>query len=151
MKKREGFTLLEVLLSLFLVSAMMVFTMIVLDPVRQFAKSRNSKRKGDTNVILNAIGQNVFDNAGNFSCSSGGLPTTTANMALASGSYNIAPCLVPVYLTALPYDPSSSGVYYYNGTSSYNIGYSVVRNATTGRITVSAPGAELGETISIMR
>jgi len=68
-------------------------------------------------------------------------------MGSASGSYNIAPCIVPTYIAAMPSDPSASGTFYYS-PSNYNTGYSIIINAS-GSITLSAPKAELGKTISI--
>ena len=80
----------------------------------------------------------------------GRLPTTTKNMASASGSYNIAPCLIPTYgLFTMPFDPTASSAYYTSVTN-YNTGYSIAENAS-GSITLSAPYAELKKTISVTR
>ena len=66
-----------------------------------------------------------------------------------AGNYNIAPCLVPIYAFSLPFDPvATSG--HYASVSDYDTGYSI-SIATSGVITLSAPYAELGKTISITR
>ena len=57
--------------------------------------------------------------------------------------YNIEPCIVPTYVSIMPVDPV-------NGTTT-NSGYTILRDATTGRVTINAPGAELGEPIAVTR
>jgi type II secretory pathway pseudopilin PulG len=147
---RRGFTLIEIVTSVGVVVLLMVAVIIILNPTAQFAKGRNAQRKANLNMMINAIGQNVADNKGSFSCSSGSIPTSTTRMASSSGNYNIAPCLVPTYLPSLPHDPSTSTAKWVS-TSSYDTGYTIVRSATTSRVTVSAPAAELGETITYTR
>ena len=147
---KNGFTLIELVVSLGIIIIMTVFAIVILDPARQFAKSRNNQRWSDVNVIVNAVGQNTFDNRGTFSCASGGIPTTTTRMASSSPNYNIAPCLVTTYLNALPFDPATSGAKWVSATN-YDTAYDIVRNATTGRVTVSAPAAEVGGSVSVTR
>jgi hypothetical protein len=66
--------------------------------------------------------------------------------------YDIAPCIIPTYIATLPFDPNgASQGFGYVDTTNYNTGYTVQRDATTGRVTVAAPQAELGVTISITR
>lgn len=146
---RNGFTLIETIVSLGIIVIMTVVAIVILDPARQFAKNRNTQRWSDLNVILNAVGQNTVDNRGTFSCSSGAIPTTTQRMASSTG-YNIAPCIVTTYLNNLPYDPATSGAKYKSVTD-YDTAYNILRNATTGRVTVSAPAAEVGESVSVTR
>lgn len=148
--REVGFTLIELLLTLGIVIILTVGAILIIDPVSQFAKGRNATRKSNLQMILGAVGQNIFDNKGTFSCSSGAIPTTTTKMASSSGNYNIGPCLVPTYLQNLPVDPSTSGAKYVNETN-YDTVYNIIRNASTGRVTVSAPAAELGESISYTR
>jgi hypothetical protein len=126
--------------------------LLALNPAGQIAASRNTERQLELQGIMNAVRQNIADTTtGVFSCASGLLPTTTAKMmASASGSYNIAPCLVPTYLQTMPFDPLSSGTYYTSNTS-YNTGYTIVYNASTTQITIAAPYAELGKPESITR
>ncbi len=145
-----GFTLIEVVVSVGIIVGIMAAVLIILNPAVQFAKGRNAQRWANLNVILGAIGQNIADNKGTFSCSSGAIPTTTSRMASSSGNYNIGPCLVPTYLQSLPYDPSTSTAKWVSVTN-YNTGYFITRSATSGYITISAPAAELGETITYTR
>ena len=150
LKADSGFTTIELIVSLAIVIILAAAAIFFIDPPRQFAKGRNNERNSHLQLILGAVGQNTFDNKGTFSCSSGAIPTSTKRMATSTGNYNIGPCLVPTYLSNLPVDPSTSGVKYVSETN-YDTGYSIARNATTGRVTVSAPAAELGETIEVTR
>lgn len=146
----RGFTFMETIVSLAILVLLFVGVIIILDPVKHFARGRNQERQAHLNLIINAVGQNIFDNRGTFSCSSGPIPTSATRMASSTGNYNVGPCLVPVYLNNLPVDPSTSSAIYVN-ENNYDTGYFMARNATTGRVTVSAPAAELGKNISVTR
>jgi prepilin-type N-terminal cleavage/methylation domain-containing protein len=149
-EKHRGFTLIEIVVAVALVAILAAVTIAILDPVKQFAKGRNTQRWANMNEILQAVGQNAADNKGSFSCAAGPIPTTTARMAATAGNYNIAPCLVPVYLPNLPFDPATTSAHYAS-VADYNTGYTITQSSTTGRISVSAPAAELGQNISVTR
>lgn len=147
---KKGFTLVEILIAIALVVVIGALAILVLDPSAQLARGRNAARISHLNTILNAIWQNKSDNEGDFNCISGEIPTNEQKMATGTEDYNIAPCLVPVYLPTMPFDPNAVGAYY-SSTTDYDTAYIVVLNATSGRVTVSAPYAELQETISVTR
>lgn len=145
-----GFTFIELLVTLAIVVFIAVSAIFVINPPRQLAKGRNQERVAGINLILSAVGQNIFSNRGAFSCSNGPIPTSTTRMASSTGNYNIGPCLVPIYLDKLPFDPATTGAKFVNA-SNYDTAYFIIQNAATGRVTVSAPAAELGETIEVTR
>lgn len=143
MRKQQGFTLIELLVVIGIIAILAAVVIIAINPGRQFAQSRNTQRWSNVNTILNAVGQNMADNQGVFTCTAGSIPTTTTELGSGAGNYNIEPCIVPTYVSIMPLDPQT-------GTSS-STGYTISENTATRRVTVSAPDAELGESIAVTR
>jgi len=146
-KSNRGFTLIEVLLVIGLISILAAIVIIAINPVYQFAQARNTQRASDVNAILNAVHQNMIDNRGNWICAVT-LPTTVATISSAVATGDICDCLVDVFLPAMPFDPASGN--HYTDCNDYNAGYTIVQSAG-GRVTISAPQSELGTTISVTR
>jgi len=71
------------------------------------------------------------------------LPATATFIGNGAGNINLNPCIVPTYVSTIVMDPSVG--------ASADIGYAIIQDANSGRITVSAPNAELGEIISVTR
>ena len=151
-KQRQGFTIAEITIGVTVFVVVAVIGITMLNPAGQLARGRNSQRNSHINTLLNAVRQNISDNRSGFSCAAGSIPTTTVRMATvgATTTYDIAPCLVSVYLQKMPFDPSAAGAHY-GGTTDYDSAYYIVRNASSGAITISAPFAEMGKIISITR
>jgi type IV pilus assembly protein PilA len=140
-KEQSGFTLIEILVVIGIIAILAVIVLIAINPGRQFAQSRNTQRTSNVNAILNAVGQRMADNKGVFTgtgCTTD-VPTTATRMQN-TGGYDIAPCLVPTYITALPFDPSTTTptIAKWTSVSNYDTGYHIVKDAATGRVTVCA-------------
>ena len=147
-KNLRGFTLIEMLIVIGIIAVLAGIVLVAINPARQFAQARNTQRISNVTALLNAVSQNIADNRGLFVCAGGAIPAT-ATVIKSSGGYNALPCLVPTYFSTMPLDPSAAGAHVSTETD-YDTGYTISVN-TTGRVTISAPASELGETISLSR
>ena len=144
MKKKKGFTLIEILLVIAILAILAGIVIIAVNPFKQLADARNSQRRADATTILNAVYQYTVDNNGSLPASI----TTTPTAACATGGTCTGIIDLSVltanekYLVSLPKDPSS-------GTTN-STGYNISKSAN-GRVTVAAPSAENSVTISVTR
>lgn len=153
--KKKGFTLIEVLIVIGIIAILAAIIIIAINPARQFAQARNTQRRSDVLAILNSVHQRMTDNRGTFNegVTCDPLPAVTAEIitsTVAVENVDLCDCLVSDYIVEMPYDPSDTSADYTNCTDYYT-GYDIIQDATSGRVTVSAPSAELGETISVTR
>ncbi len=147
---RRGLTLIEIVISLAILAMIGGIVVVAMDPFRQVASARNAQRELHLQALMNAIRQNIAESGtGSFICAAGPIPASPTRMA-ASGGYDIGPCLVPAYVSALPYDPKDPAGRYAS-PSDYDTGYLVSRSTSTGQVTLSAPSAEIGETVRVIR
>lgn len=144
MKIKRGFTLLEVLLVVVIIAILAAVVVVALNPSKQLADTRNSERRAEVSEILNAVYQYAIDNNGTIPasitttqtevCKTGGTCTGLIDLGVLTAS--------ETYLTAIPADST--------GSSTNGAGYEIKKTANN-RVTVVAPDAEQGATISVTR
>ena len=146
MKSQKAFTLIELLVVIGIIVILGVIAISALDPAHRLSEAHNQARTTSINNILKAIDQNMSANNGAWTCPGHALPNTIT--LIGATSTDIAACLVPAYLTAMPFDPSTG---FWTSTSSYATGFRVTQNSVGGSITVDAPAAELGASTTVTR
>lgn len=149
-RQTRGFTLVELLVVLGIISVLIVAVFITQNPKFQFAETRNAERFLAITAIRNAIDANTTANNGNFTCTAGPIPESPTLIESRDDGYNILPCLVPTYLETLPIDPHAIDIYLKSATE-YRTGFIISRDPVGGTITIAAPHAELGRTVSVTR
>ncbi|MFH1840871.1 MAG: prepilin-type N-terminal cleavage/methylation domain-containing protein [Candidatus Shapirobacteria bacterium] len=146
LKKQAGFTLVELLVVIGILAVLTSIVLVAVNPGRQLAQARDTERRADVNTILTATTAYMADPDNN-----GALPTglttlcTAGTQSIGTTGLNLGTTLAPTYVAGIPKDPSS-------GTDAVT-GYVVcIADATSKRITVSAPLTELATTtISVTR
>lgn len=145
----RGFTLIELLVVVGVLAVLLAIVLIAINPARQFSQANNTKRSSDVNALLNAIHQFAADNQGTLP---GGGDITTSVQNISSTAVDLCADLVPQYIAALPVDPlTNNGTPVTDCTGAFDTNYTVVRSASDNRITITAPAAELGASISVVR
>lgn len=157
---KKGFTLLEVLLVIAIIAILAGIVILAINPGKQIGQANDTQRSSDTNTILNAVWQYALDNGGAMPSTIGATDTAIClqgqTVACSTDLVDLQTALVAGnYLVSIPNDPSCS-----SGCDSSEIvavdtassGYTISQDATTNRITVTAPLQEqAGATISVSR
>jgi len=156
MSHKKGFTLLEILLVVGIISVLAGIVIIAINPARQLATVRDTERKSDIKQLYNAISQFYIDYG--FYPASSTLTTTLAEVCdtgTLSSPSNL-PCtglidlseLVPTYIVAIPKDPTGAIAWLpFIKTANAAVGgsgYMIAQN-TNGALYVSAPNSEISE------
>ena len=141
---QAGFTLVELLVVIGILAVLTAVVLVAVNPGRQFAQARDTQRRADVNTVSAAVIAYIADpnNTGDRTLVGLGIETlcTAGSHTIGSGTgeLDLAATLAPVYVAALPVEPS-------NGA------YTVcVNDAASNRFTVSAT-PELATQISVTR
>lgn len=150
-RRQKGFTLLEVLMVIGILAILAAVVLVAINPARQFKIARDSQRNANISTILNAIGQNLTDHGGVFTCEGiiTPVPTLKTKISASDGDFDVAKCLVPDYVSILPFDPLKDGAHF-NDELDYDTGY-YIESDSEGRITISAEGELSSSTLSVRR
>jgi type IV pilus assembly protein PilA len=146
MKNKKGFTLVEVLLVVVIIAVLAAIVIVAINPGRQIAQANNTQRSADVKTILDAVHEYGIDNRGVLPAA---LTGTATEVGSGAAQIDVCTLLVPTYVAAMPFDPNAAGAHY-TSCADYSTGYTIMETAD-GRVTVTAPGAELSETITVTR
>ena len=150
LKINKGFTLIELLVVIGILAILLSIVLIAINPARQFGQANDTRRRSEVTQILNAIGAYAADNRGVLPAAISALADDTAT-AISDTGADICADLVPNYIPALPQDPQQgTGTAITDCAVAYDTGYQVAHDAG-GRVTVSAPLAEVTIPISNTR
>ncbi len=125
-KGAKGFTLVELLVVISILSILLAIVLIAINPARQVTQARDTQRRSDVLAILNSINQYFADN--------GVLPPSLASDCptkdnIGSGGGDLATDVVPTYIADLPKDP--------NGGTAADTKYNMCKTAAN-RVTVDS-------------
>jgi prepilin-type N-terminal cleavage/methylation domain-containing protein len=133
-KHQKGFTLIELLIVIGIIAVLIGVFVTTINLARPFQQARDAQRSANVNSIATAAKSRLANYRGSWNATGGcaALPTSATNIGSpsAAGVYNLGACLIPAFMTAVPYDPSV-------GTTA-STGYTIYQQAD-GRINVSAP------------
>lgn len=133
---KSGFTLLEILLVVGIISILAGIVILAINPTKQLGDTRNAQRRADVLTIINAIYQYTLDDGQTIADLRGGSgiieDTSCGNSNLDALTLEDDLVTTGNYLTGIPRDPTAA-----TSTSS---GYKVIKTSS-GRITVCAPAS----------
>lgn len=145
---RSGFTLIELLVVIGILAILLAIVLVAINPGRQFEQANDTKRSSDINAILNAIHQYAADNQGNLPFTiAADTPVDLSSTGLGAGAETFCTNLIPIYMAALPTDPTlnTDPIQPADCAGTWDTGYVASRSATNNRVTVShtASGIEV--------
>ena len=153
---QNGFTLIELLVVIGILAILLAITLIAINPNKHFQDTRNARRQSDVAALLDGIYEYEAGHGGNPPTTLSGVSTVAGSPSpiASSGSGFVNPCadIVPDYLADIPIDPTTgSRASATSCAGTYATGYTMYKNSTSGRFTVTAPAAENSVTISVTR
>jgi len=138
---KKGFTLLEILLVVGIISILAGIVILALNPSKQLGDTRNAQRRSDVLTILNSVYQYSIDNNGGLDeIVDGDDPLEQSETCDANGTdaMDLTDSLIgdnAKYIVEIPTDPNAEDPL----TDSE---YYVTQSDNTNRITVCAPNTE---------
>lgn len=140
---KQGFTLLEVLLVVGIIAVLAAIVIVAINPKRQMGYTRNAQRWSDVNTIINAVYQ-YYIQEGELPAS---LETSLEEICKTGKDCSGLTDLEVLtddqtYIVSIPTDPT--------GSSTNGAGYEIEKTSHN-RVKVTAPDAELGETIEVIK
>lgn len=155
LKRQTGFTLIELLIVIGILTVLLAIVLVAINPSKNFQQANNTQRRSDVNAILNAVVQYASQNKGALPAD---ITSTVKTITSTTGTGNVDLCtvLVPTYIADLPIDPtagteSPADAICTDVGATYSTGYTIQLDAGGNRVTVSAPSAQNGETITVTR
>lgn len=128
-KRLQGFTLIELMVVIGIITILAAVVIVAVNPLRQFRSARDTQRRADLREITSAIYQYSVDNNGQLPS---GIPTgesNALNIGTGTGNLDLGAVLVPTYISKIPADPL-------NGTDA-DTQYTIFQTSS-GRIVASA-------------
>lgn len=140
-KKISAFTILQLILSVFLLAIIMAIVYIAINPAKHFAETRNEQRISDLFSIRNGLQQYIVNNQGK-------IPDGIDESLRIIGS-NDAGCTTSCRVVALEGDPSVINTFETSSSSDFNKGsYSnTIYNPVTSMLELDNNGKLLGSGI----
>ncbi len=161
-QKNHGFTLLEILLVVGIISLLAGIVIVAINPGKQLASVRNTQRKSDLKQINSAINQ-YYITEGRYPssldsitflteiCDTGNLPSPSGASCDSLVDLSV---LVPTYITSIPKDPQGPITAFLDKFStplyaaSGGTGYYVMKDSNQ-KLILNSERAELGVVIAI--
>ncbi len=149
--KAAGFTLLELIVVVGVVSGLLVLALVFMHPKDMGPAERNAQRQLDTAHLMQVLIRYARDH--------GGLPKGITDKARVlgtqQGELNLCQSFVPAYLENMPTDPVSGGFLTFGGKVCtdenvfYSTGYTIQQSGA--KVTIAAPDAEARQSIAVSR
>ncbi len=158
MRRKTGFTLVELLIVIGVIAILAALAFVALNPLARFQDSRNVQRWTDVNAILGALKLHQIDNDGIYMDAVNDLTADTyyqiglgddcsytcsnPSVILQSDCVDLEELLDNGYLSELPYDPSASG-------SDADHSYYYLVKMTSGALQIGSCSEEQGAASAI--